>query len=242
MQIEGRNAVLEALKKEIPLDVIYVSKDSKEGSIRKIISMAKEKKIILKQTDRMKLEQMTETGAHQGVIALTMDYAYSTVEEILASVKMQNKTGFLLILDEIEDPHNLGALIRSAEGAGVDGVILPKRRSATVNATVEKTSAGAVSYMKVARVRNISQTIELLKKENYWVYGLDMDGTEYTQNDWSGNIAIVVGNEGKGMGRLVRQHCDKILSIPMKGQIQSLNASVAGSVILFEASKQRGTK
>ena len=230
MQIEGRNAVLEALKKEIPLDVIYVSKDNKEGSIRKIISMAKEKKIILKQTDRMKLEQMTETGAHQGVIALTMDYSYSTVEEILASVKMQNKTGFLLIL------------VRSAEGAGVDGVILPKRRSATVNATVEKTSAGAVSYMKVARVTNISQTIELLKKENYWVYGLDMDGTEYTQNDWSGNIAIVVGNEGKGMGRLVRQHCDKILSIPMKGQIQSLNASVAGSVILFEASKQRGIK
>ena len=150
MQIEGRNAVLEALRKEIPLDVIYISKDSREGSIRKIISMAKEKKIILKQVDRMKLEQMTETGVHQGVIAMTMEYSYFTVEEILSSVKEQNKSGFLLILDEIEDPHNLGALIRSAEGAGVDGVILPKRRSATVNATVEKTSAGAVSYMKVS--------------------------------------------------------------------------------------------
>ena len=173
MQIEGRNAVLEALKKEIPLDVIYVSKDSKEGSIRKIISMAKEKKIILKQTDRMKLEQMTETAAHQGVIALTMDYAYSTVEEILASVKMQNKTGFLLILDEIEDPHNLGALIRSAEGAGVDGVILPKRRSAIVNATVEKTSAGAVNYIKTAPATSTSSCLRSESDPRSKTFSLD---------------------------------------------------------------------
>ncbi|MDO4793708.1 MAG: 23S rRNA (guanosine(2251)-2'-O)-methyltransferase RlmB, partial [Filifactor alocis] len=145
----------------------------------------------------------------------------------------------LLILDEMEDPHNLGALIRSAECAGADAVIIPKRRAATVNTTVVKTSAGAVNYMKVARVTNLAQTMEELKKRNYWIYGLDMEGEVYHQVQMSGNIALVVGNEGRGLGRLVREKCDFILSIPMRGEINSLNASVAGSIVMFEASKQR---
>ncbi len=240
MQIEGRNAVLEALKNDVSLDIAYIAKDSREGSIRKAISLLKEKKVIVKYTDKAKLEQMTQTGNHQGIIALTADYQYAELSEVLREIEGKEKNGMLLLLDEIEDPHNLGALIRSAEGAGADAVIIPKRRAAMVNATVEKTSAGAVSHMKVVRVSNLVQTMEDLKKRNYWIYGLEMNGQPYDEAQLKGNIVIVVGNEGRGMGRLVTETCDFLLSIPMRGKIQSLNASVAGSIVLFEAAKQRG--
>ncbi len=240
MQIEGRNAVLEALKNDVSLDIAYIAKDSREGSIRKAISLLKEKKVIVKYTDKAKLEQMTQTGNHQGIIALTADYQYAELSEVLREIEEKEKNGMLLLLDEIEDPHNLGALIRSAEGAGADAVIIPKRRAAMVNATVEKTSAGAVSHMKVVRVSNLVQTMEDLKKRNYWIYGLEMNGQPYDEAQLKGNIVIVVGNEGRGMGRLVTETCDFLLSIPMRGKIQSLNASVAGSIVLFEAAKQRG--
>ncbi len=240
MQIEGRNAVLEALKNDVSLDIAYIAKDSREGSIRKAISLLKEKKVIVKYMDKVKLEQMTQTGNHQGIIALTADYQYAELSEVLREIEEKEKNGMLLLLDEIEDPHNLGALIRSAEGAGADAVIIPKRRAAMVNATVEKTSAGAVSHMKVVRVSNLVQTMEDLKKRNYWIYGLEMNGQPYDEAQLKGNIVIVVGNEGRGMGRLVTETCDFLLSIPMRGKIQSLNASVAGSIVLFEAAKQRG--
>lgn len=239
MNIEGKNAVMEALKNKEKLDKLFVVKDSRDAGLKKIIAMAKEGDCVIKYTDKSKLDQLSESSNHQGVIAQTAEYEYADLNEVLDDLQRRDQKGFLLILDEIEDPHNLGALIRSAEGAGASAVIIPKRRSATVNATVGKTSAGAVSHMKIARVTNLAQTMDELKKRNYWIYGLDMDGASYFETELSGNIALVVGNEGRGLGRLVKEKCDFIVSIPMMGKIQSLNASVAGSIVLFEACKQR---
>ncbi len=238
MQIEGRNAVLEALKNNREIDTILVKKGESEGSIQKIIAMAKERKIIVKTVDKKKLDDLSEDKNHQGIIAFVSQYKYYELEEVLEGFK--EGQGFFLVLDEIEDPHNLGAIIRSAEGSGVDAIIIPKRRSAQVNATVEKTSAGATSLMKIVRVSNLVQAIEKLKQKNVWVYSLDMAGESCYKTDLRGNIALVVGNEGKGISRLIKEKSDHIISIPMKGQIQSLNASVATAVIMFEANRQRG--
>lgn len=239
MQIEGRNPVLEALKSNRDIDHILVKKGDSEGSIKKIIAMARDNSIIIKTVDKKKLDEIATSDNHQGVIAIINEYKYYELSELIEECK--DKTDVLfMILDEIEDPHNLGAIIRTANACKVDGVIIPKRRAASINSTVEKTSAGAVSFTKVARVNNIAQTIETLKKENIWVYALDMDGQTYTSADLKGKIALVVGNEGKGISRLVKEKSDFTINIPMLGEIESLNASVAASVIMYEVVRQRG--
>lgn len=238
MQIEGRNAVLEALKNGREIDYIYIKKGENEGSINKIIGKAKDMKIMIKVVDKNKLDEMSESKNHQGVIAVANEYRYFELEEILEQTR--EKAGFFLILDEIEDPHNLGAIIRSAEASGVDAIIIPKRRACQVNATVEKTAAGATSHIKIVRVTNLAQTIEKLKESGIWIYSVDMDGADYTKTDLKGKIALVIGNEGKGISRLVKEKSDFTVSIPMKGHINSLNASVAASILMFEAVRQRG--
>lgn len=238
MQIEGRNAVLEALKNGREIDYIYVKKGENEGSINKIIGKAKDMKIMIKVVDKNKLDEMSESKNHQGIIAVANEYRYFELEEILEQTR--EKAGFFLILDEIEDPHNLGAIIRSAEASGVDAIIIPKRRACQVNATVEKTAAGATSHIKIVRVTNLAQTIEKLKESGIWIYSVDMDGADYTKTDLKGKIALVIGNEGKGISRLVKEKSDFTVSIPMKGHINSLNASVAASILMFEAVRQRG--
>lgn len=238
MQIEGRNAVMEALKNDREIDYIYIKKGETEGSINKIIGKAKAKKILIKTVDKNKLDEMSESENHQGIIAVANEYKYYELEDVLEEVK--DKPSFFLILDEIEDPHNLGAIIRSAEASGVDAIIIPKRRACQVNATVEKTAAGATSHMKVVRVTNLVQTIEKMKEQGIWIYSVDMDGSEYTRTDLNGKIALVIGNEGKGISRLIKEKSDFTISIPMKGHINSLNASVAASVLMFEAVRQRG--
>lgn len=238
MQIEGRNAVLEALKNGREIDYIYIKKGENEGSINKIIGKAKDMKIMIKVVDKNKLDEMSESKNHQGIIAVANEYRYFELEEILEQTR--EKAGFFLILDEIEDPHNLGAIIRSAEASGVDAIIIPKRRACQVNATVEKTAAGATSHIKIVRVTNLAQTIEKLKDSGIWIYSVDMDGADYTKTDLKGKIALVIGNEGKGISRLVKEKSDFTVSIPMKGHINSLNASVAASILMFEAVRQRG--
>ncbi|NCB70642.1 MAG: 23S rRNA (guanosine(2251)-2'-O)-methyltransferase RlmB [Clostridia bacterium] len=238
MQIEGRNAVLEALKNGREIDYIYTKKGENEGSINKIIGKAKDMKIMIKVVDKNKLDEMSESKNHQGIIAVANEYRYFELEEILEQTR--EKAGFFLILDEIEDPHNLGAIIRSAEASGVDAIIIPKRRACQVNATVEKTAAGATSHIKIVRVTNLAQTIEKLKASGIWIYSVDMDGADYTKTDLKGKIALVIGNEGKGISRLVKEKSDFTVSIPMKGHINSLNASVAASILMFEAVRQRG--
>ncbi len=183
---------------------------------------------------------MSETKNHQGVIAIVPPYEYADVDDILDAAKKKNEDPFIIILDEIEDPHNLGSIIRTAECAGAHGIIIPKRRSALVNSTVVKTSAGATSYMKVARVNNLNETIEYLKEHNVWVYGTDMLGSSYyDEQDYKGGVAIVVGSEGEGMGRLIKEKCDFLIKIPMKGKINSLNASVSAAIVMYEVMKQR---
>lgn len=238
MQIEGRNAVLEALKNGREIDYIYIKKGENEGSINKIIGKAKDMKIMIKVVDKNKLDEMSESKNHQGIIAVANEYRYFELEEILEQTR--EKAGFFLILDEIEDPHNLGAIMRSAEASGVDAIIIPKRRACQVNATVEKTAAGATSHIKIVRVTNLAQTIEKLKDSGIWIYSVDMDGADYTKTDLKGKIALVIGNEGKGISRLVKEKSDFTVSIPMKGHINSLNASVAASILMFEAVRQRG--
>lgn len=239
--IEGRNPVIEALKAGREIEKIIIANGTKEGSINKIVAMAREKNIIIQNVDRSKLDSMSDTKAHQGVIAIAAMYTYKTVEDILQVAKDRNEAPFIIILDEIEDPHNLGAIIRTAECAGAHGVIIPKRRSVGITAVVAKTSAGAVEYLPVAKVTNISSTIEQLKKENIWVYGADIDGEDYYyEKDLTGSIALVIGNEGKGMSRIVKEKCDFLVKIPMKGKVSSLNASVATSVLTYDVVRQRG--
>lgn len=240
MQIEGRNPVIEALKSGREIDTLYLRHGDTEGSIKKIIAMAKEKKIAIKTIDKKRLDEMSESDNHQGVIAIVNQYKYYELDEVLEEIKKTGEEAFFIILDEIEDPHNLGAIIRTANGCKATAVIIPKRRSATINSVVEKTSAGAVSFTKVIRVTNIAQTIEKLKKENIWIYAMDMGGENYTKTNLKGNIGIVIGNEGKGISRIVREKSDYILSLPMLGEIQSLNASVAAGIIMYEALRQRG--
>ncbi|WP_244834335.1 23S rRNA (guanosine(2251)-2'-O)-methyltransferase RlmB [Clostridium sp. BJN0001] len=238
--IIGRNAVIEALKSKKTIETLYISNTKLEGSINKIIGLAKEKKIVIKEVDRRKLDMMCGGEVHQGVIAKITPFKYSEVKDILDYAKKRNEDPFVIVLDEIEDPHNLGSIIRTAELAGVHGIIIPKRRSASVTSTVYKTSAGAVQYVKVAKVANLNNAIEELKDNGVWIYGADMNGEEFSyQNDFSGACALVIGNEGRGISKLTAQKCDKLVKIPMVGKINSLNASVAAGILMYEVMKVR---
>ncbi|WP_432404548.1 23S rRNA (guanosine(2251)-2'-O)-methyltransferase RlmB [Wukongibacter sp. M2B1] len=241
--IEGRNPVIEALKSGREIDKILVTKGNKEGSIKKIIGMAKEKKILIQYVERNKLDQISTANSHQGVIAYVAAYKYYEVEEILESAKNSGEDVLLMILDEITDPHNLGSVIRTVNAAGGHGVIIPKRRSVGLTATVAKTSAGAIEYVPVAKVTNLARTIDYLKNQGVWVVGADMDGENvHYDSNLTGNVAIVIGSEGKGISRLIKEKCDFLVRLPMKGQVSSLNASVAASILMYEALRQRESK
>ncbi len=237
--IAGRNAVLEALKAERNIDIIHIADGDSQGSINKIKALAKEAGIVVKVTTNQKLDFLCGGVTHQGVVAVCSCADYATVEDILAVSKAKDQPPFIIIADEIEDPHNLGALIRTAEACGADGLIIPKRRSASLSATVYKTSAGAASVLPVAKVSNLVSCIKDLKKQNIWVYGADMGGTSWDKLDYAGGVALVVGSEGNGMGRLIKEQCDFIVSLPMKGKINSLNASVAGGILMYEVARHR---
>lgn len=239
-QVEGRNSVLELLESGKDINKIFIQIGEKHGSINKIISKAKENRIVIVQAEKSKLDKMSQTNNHQGVIAIVPPFEYSSVEDILEEARKRNEQPFILILDGIEDPHNLGAIIRTAETAGVHGIIIPKRRACSVNSTVYKVSSGAVEHMKIARVNNINEEIKYLKENDIWIYGTDVEAKKYYyEENLTGAIAIVIGNEGQGMSRLVKENCDVLLKIPMKGNISSLNASVSAGIVTYEAVRQR---
>ena len=237
--LAGRNAVMEALKGSSRINRLMVADGSSEGSIRELIAVAKEKGVPVQFLERSKLDSMAKGIRHQGVLAQVSPVEYVELEDILSKAREKQEDPFIILLDELEDPHNLGAILRSADAAGAHGVIIPKRRSCPLSATVAKTSAGAVEHVAVARIGNIVQTIKALKEEGLWVAGADMDGKNYYEADLTGPLLLVVGSEGQGIGRLVKEQCDFIVRIPMLGAINSLNASVAGSVLMFEVTKQR---
>ena len=232
----GRNAVTEALKSDREIDTLILMRNNNNPALSRLASMAKEKGAVVKEVDSKKLDFMCGGANHQGVAAYVAAHEYASVEDIFAYAEEKGEAPFIVVCDEIEDPHNLGAIIRTAECAGVHGVIIPKRRSASLNFTVGKTSAGALEYMRVARVSNLASTIDELKEKGCWVYGADMDGTDYKKTDFSGAVVLVIGSEGKGIGKLIRQKCDDIVSLPMKGNINSLNASVAAGILMYEVS------
>ena len=239
-QIEGRNSVLELLESGKDANKIFVTRGEKHGSINKILGIAKERKIIVVEKDKKQMDEMAQEENYQGVIAIVPPFEYVEISDILDVAKERNEDPFVIVLDGIEDPHNLGSIIRTAETAGVHGVIIPKRRAASVNSTVNKASAGAVEHMKIARVTNISDAIEELKQAGLWVCGTAVDTNKYYYNqDLTGPLAIVIGNEGKGIGEKVKKNCDFLVKIPMKGKIQSLNASVSTGIVVYEAVKQR---
>src|SRR5690554_4579069 len=239
-QIEGRNPVKEALRSGRTIEKILVSKGELSGSIREIIGIAKEQRLIVQYVERSKLDEMSISHAHQGVIAIASAHTYVEVVDILNRAKQKGEDGFIIILDEITDPHNLGSILRTSDACGVHGVIIPKRRAVGLTPVVAKSSAGAIEYIPVAKVTNIAQTIDHLKEEGYWIAGADMEGKDYYyQADLKGPIAIVIGSEGKGLGRLIREKCDFLLKIPMKGEVSSLNAAVAGAILLYEVRRQR---
>ncbi len=237
--IIGRNAVVELLKSGREIENVMIAKGEREGSITRIIALCKEKRIVIKNVDRKKLDFMCGNANHQGVVAHVPAHEYSTVDEILAFAEEKGEKPFLIICDEIEDSHNLGAIIRTAEACGVHGIIIPKRRNVGLNFIVAKTSCGALEYMKVARVGNLASTIDDLKRKNIWVYAADMDGQPWCKTDYSGGVALVVGSEGNGVGRLVKEKCDITVSLPMQGKVNSLNASVAAGIIMYEIARQR---
>lgn len=237
--IAGRNPVTEALKSDRAIEKLFIAKGELSGSVKVIAALAKEKHIPIKEVDRKKLDFMCGGAAHQGIAAVAAVREYAEVDDIFALAERRGEKPFVLVLDEIEDPHNLGAIIRTAECAGVHGIIIPKRRAAGLTYTVGKASAGAYEYMLVARVTNTVSAIEDLKKRGCWIYGADMNGKTYCTNDLRGACAIVIGSEGKGLGRLVREKCDTIISLPMLGKINSLNASVAAGIIMYEFTRQR---
>lgn len=239
-KIEGRNAVIELLKSERTINKILIARGDKQGSINEIIKLAKQNKVLITEVDRNKLDTYSETKHHQGVIAFVSPIEYKDVDYILKVAKDRGEDAFILIADEIEDPHNLGALIRSAEIAGCHGVIIPKRRAVAVTEVVTKVSVGATEYVPIARVNNINETIKYLKENGVWIVGTDGSAeTLYYKQDLTGPIAIIVGSEGRGMNKLTMKNCDFLVKIPMMGKITSLNASVSGGIVLFEALKQR---
>ena len=238
--IEGRNAVIEALRTETAIDKIYIAKGETDKTLGHIASKARDRGIVVVEADRRKLDHMSRTHAHQGVIALAAVREYVSVQSILEAAAEKGEAPLLVVCDEISDPHNLGAILRTAECAGAHGVIIPKRRSAGLTAVVAKTSAGAVSYMPVARVPNMAALLKDLKKQGVWVFGTAAEGaTTLYDADLKGPAAIVIGSEGDGMSRLVTENCDFLVSIPMKGKISSLNASAAAAILLYEAVRQR---
>lgn len=239
-KVEGRNAVIELLKSDRTVNKIMVARGDRQGSINEILKLAKQNRIVVTEVDRNKLDTLSETKHHQGVIAFVAPIEYKDVDYILNVAKERGEEPFILIADEIEDPHNLGALIRSAEVAGCHGVIIPKRRAVAVTEVVSKVSVGATEYMPIARVNNINDTIRELKDKGVWIVGTDGSAdTIYYKQDLTGPIAIVVGSEGRGMNKLTMKNCDFLVKIPMMGKITSLNASVSGGIVLFEALKQR---
>lgn len=239
LKIEGRNAVLEAFRSGTTIDKLFVQDGCKDGPVQTILREARKHDTIINFVAKERLDQISETKKHQGVIAMAAACQYATVEDILEKAREKGEPPFILLLDNIEDPHNLGAIIRTANLAGAHGVIIPKRRAVGLTATVAKTSAGAVSYTPVARVTNLSATMKELKEQGLWFVCADMDGTEMYDLDLKGPIGLVIGSEGEGVSRLVRENCDFIASIPMKGDIDSLNASVAAGVLAYEIVRQR---
>ncbi len=238
--IEGRNAVIEALRVGTAVDKIYIAKGETSAALGHIASTARGKGVVVIESDRRKLDAMSQTHSHQGVIAVAAVRAYADVDDILAAAREKGEPPLLVVCDELSDPHNLGAVIRTAEAAGAHGVVIPKRRSAGLTAIVAKTSAGAVSYLPVARVANLTALLKELKEQGLWIFGTAADGTtSLYQADLKGPTAIVIGSEGSGMGRLVREQCDFLIAIPMRGQINSLNASAAAAVVLYETVRQR---
>ena len=241
--IIGRNAVMEALKSKKTIEALYITNGPREGSINAIINLAKENRIVLKEVDKKKLDSMSDGAVHQGVIARITPYKYFEVKDILDEAKKKGEDPFIIILDELEDPHNLGSIIRTAETCGVHGIIIPKRRNVGVTPTVYKSSVGAVEHVKIAKVTNINNTIDDLKSEGVWIYGADIEGQEYSYEvDFSGPCALIIGSEGRGISKLTLKKCDKLVKIPMIGKINSLNASVAGGIMMYEVLKGRLTK
>ena len=242
-QIEGRNSVFELLESGKDINKIFVTKGEKHGSINKIIAIAKQKGIIIVEKDKRKMDEMAQTQNYQGVIAMVPPFEYCQIEDILEEAEKRKEDPFVLILDSIEDPHNLGSIIRTAETAGVHGVIIPKRRAAAVNSTVNKVSSGAVQYMKIARVTNISDSIQKLKNAGLWICGTHINTDKfYYEQDLTGPLGIVIGNEGSGMSDKVTKNCDFLVKIPMKGKVTSLNASVSAGIVIYEALEQRNLK
>ena len=238
--VEGRNPVLELIEAEKDINKIFVQAGERNGSITKIIAKAKEKRIVMVEVQKSKLDEMSETKNHQGVIAIVPPFEYCDVYDILEYANKKGEKPFIIILDGIEDPHNLGSIIRTAETSGAHGIIIPKRRAAAVNATVAKTSAGAVEHVKIARVSNINDTIKVLKDNGVWIYGTDGDARNmYYDQDFRDATALVIGSEGFGMSDLVKKNCDGLVKIPMKGKITSLNASVSAGIVMYEVVKQR---
>jgi len=238
--IEGRNPVIEALRSDAEIDTILINKDAAQGSLNKIFELAKKKNILIKNVDRALLDRLSENKKHQGVIAEAMEYKYKDIDDIFNYAKEKNEKPFIVILDEITDVHNLGSIIRSAECLGAHGVIIPKRRAAQINSVVAKSSAGAIEYLPVCRVTNIGDTLETLKEKGLWIYGADMKGEKYIyEENFDVPVGLVIGSEGSGLGRLVKEKCDVLIKIPMKGNINSLNASNAASIIIYEIMKQR---
>lgn len=237
--IIGRNAVSEALASGRPIDAVLVTRGEKNGSLGRIIAQCRDRGIVIKEVDGKKLDSMCSNANHQGVIMFAAAHEYASIDDMFDLAKERGEEPFILILDELEDPRNLGAIVRTAETAGAHGVIIPRRRSASLSFSVAKTAAGALEYVPVAKVANLPGTIDELKKRGLWIYGADMNGTTWCQQDYKGAVGLVIGSEGNGIGRLVKEKCDFMVSLPMKGHITSLNASVAAGILMYEISRQR---
>lgn len=237
--IIGRNALAEALKSGREIDHVLVARGERNGTLGHLITQCKAKGVVVKEADSKKLDFLCGHSSHQGVVAYGAACAYAQMEDIFAAAAQKNEPPFIIICDELEDPHNLGAIIRTADAAGAHGVIIPKRRSTSLNYTVGKASAGAVEYVPVVRVGNLAAAIDELKEKGVWIYGADMDGTNWCDQDMKGAVGLVIGSEGKGIGRLIREKCDFIVSMPMCGKINSLNASVAAGILMYEVRRQR---
>ena len=237
--IIGRNAVSEALKSGRAIDTLLVAKGERNGSIGQILAKCRDLGVVIKEVDRKKLDMMCNSSTHQGVAAYAASHEYASMEDVFALAEERGEKPFINICDELEDPHNLGAILRTAEATGVHGVIIPKRRNASLSYVVGKASAGAVEYVPVVRVANLAQTMDELKERGIWFYGADMDGENWCGVDYDGGVGLVIGSEGKGISRLVKEKCDFIVSMPMKGKINSLNASVAAGVLMYEVARQR---
>ena len=243
LTFEGRNAVIEAFRSGKTIDKLFILDGCQDGPIKSIVREAKKTSTIINYVDKERLDRLANTGHHQGVVAIGAAYEYAEVEDILEAARSKGEAPFIFVLDEIEDPHNLGSIIRTAELCGVHGIIIPKRRNVGVTSTVYKCSAGAIEHMKIAKVTNINATIDMLKEQGIWIYGADIDGKDYSYNtDFSGPCALIIGSEGKGISSLTLKKCDLLVKIPMIGKINSLNASVAGGIMMYEVLKGRLTK